>query len=283
LTWKVLRALRNPPGNDALYWHIVTGDWSAPPPYHTSSFGCSITWLVIAALLYLSMCGRGALSIGIITLFSVVAGSAHGLIAAYQISRKITEIKARRVYDFLCLSPSGECRVNWALCAGCLHRYNAFRLMFMFVMIAAVFTSFHLLSIVLRRVDWTAGEADMVLLSMTAVPLLLVADYAQSLVIAALLGILAPTSTNNSTEARLVAVAGFLTLQTGAYTLWLLLASASAQAANAAYGEAVVLTIASAIAVVIIRELVVAALLHVLARRFDGLPQEWNAEVPFKT
>jgi len=225
------------------------------------------------------MCGRGILNLWIITLFSLLAGTVYGLIAVCQVSGKITEAKSRGVYDFLCLTPSGAWRVNWALCTGALHRNNALHAIFILVACSAVFTSLHLLSIILRGFEPTLDTAvgSIILLSVT-IPFLLFTDYAQSLVIASLIGMIAPTYASNRTEARLVGVAAFLTIQTGAYLLWILLATMS----RATGGGWAVIAIAAALIVSIIRELAVVILTRTLARRLDCLSHEldFKAETP---
>lgn len=115
---------------------------------------------------------------------------------------------------------------------------------------------------------------SIVLPSMIAIPLLLFTDYAQSLVMASLIGMIAPTYASNRTEARLVGVAAFLILQTGAYLLWILIATVSASQVNADYSGWVVIPIVAAMIVSLIRELVVVALARTLARRSNCHPHE---------
>ncbi len=271
MTWKFLWALRKLPSDDPLYWHLVAGDWAAPTPYHAGPISHSVIWLILAGLLYLSMCGRGTVNMWIITLFSLLAGSVYGLIVVYQVSSKITEAKARAVYDFLCLAPSGPWRVNWALCTGALHRYNALRAILILVTFSTLFTSLHLLSIIFKGFESTtvAEMWSIVLLSMMAIPILLFTDYAQSLVIASLIGIMAPTYYSKRVEARLVGIAGFLILQIGAYLLWILLVIVSAKGVNVDHAGWIVVLMVAAMIVSIVRELVVVILNRILARRFD--------------
>jgi hypothetical protein len=152
--------------------------------------------------------------------------------------------------------------------------------MIILVAFSTVFTSLHLLSIILRSFEPTA-EAEVrgiMLISLIAIPILLFTDYAQSLVIAALNGILAPTYMSKRAEARLVGVAGFLMLQASAYFLWMLLATASAKGVNTDYNGWVIILIITATIMSIIRELVVMSLMRLLARRLDCPLQEGDTQ-----
>jgi len=172
-----------------------------------------------------------------ITLVIIIAyGTVNGIQWTLRVSNAIIREHTSGMYDLLCLLPYGEAGANWALCAAHLHRNGGLQTthekrgwMMPLAVTMILFSVFVLVGRDVDRADLDAESSGLILLILTVVNFvaltsILLIDYIQSLILAALIGILVPTYTRNHFDTPVAALGSFIALQFGTYLLTVLLA-----------------------------------------------------------
>lgn len=157
--------------------------------------------------------------------FLLALGAIYGLVWALDISRRIVQEKAKGSYDLLRITPQGEFMVNWAICTGRAHRYQAFdranglgvwagRMLFGTVLLLAF-----VLSSPFFITHPDRGWLQLVTLLASGVALVI--HHRQSIVLGCLLGMLIPTYVDETFNARVVVFGITLLAQITTYiTSW---------------------------------------------------------------
>ena len=224
---RLWRLLANPPYKHPLYRRNATPrvgpEWlhgfarvfgaAAPGLYFAATvfFCCSITSGQAGLML-------GVLAVGIL-LFN---GTLYGLGWTMRVAGELSAERERNAYDLLCLLPSGALGVVWATATGAMHRENAFRnrsarhlAILIGLLILALVLS---LSALFNRTNLFTGEILVMYAAIFGVAAAFYADYVQSIVLSALVGVFAGQFAARRFDAELWALLVFLALQLAIYT-----------------------------------------------------------------
>ncbi len=230
LTWKLWRALNNPPHSHPLFKRTLIANHGVKPRragrillmFLCLFIATGFCWTVLSIWIPLIL---------VITL--VLANSVYSSIWAVNISSVIAEEHQQNRYDLLSMSPCGALGVSWAMGMGRLHRTGLFkwtqllvRLATTILLITLVFTLFFSVFIAAKNdmppIDQLAQEANSELARSIiygiALNIAFYIDHVQSSILSSLIGIIASTSIRNHAEARMRALGGFLTAQIAVYT-----------------------------------------------------------------
>src|SRR5689334_9642805 len=117
-TWRLWHALRSPPSEHPIFQRMVS-------PYYDD-----IRWVLVAQNVLI----QGQIWFwSLIFVFDtralilmILSGTLYGMIWSIIVSGTIAIEREYRMYDLLCLSPSGTLGISWAICMGCLHRNRTF-------------------------------------------------------------------------------------------------------------------------------------------------------------
>jgi hypothetical protein len=255
LTWKLWRALRNPPSID----HAVYRRVAAEAPLELKlSMRLDPRWgrlLIILIAIYVVV--RFGI-IGLLALFFVVPalivllfmlvplalpliGALLGAFWAANIARTIVKERDAHTYDLLCISPDGSLGANWALASGCLHQGGLFMALRLAVtamlVIGAIFIGLLLLMCAFLVVQGVPGETLTVALRTTgdfaAIVAIFAVHHVQTMVLSALVGVYVPTRISGYIDAPWLAGLMNVALQVGSYLVYyFLLTGLSALAAT---------------------------------------------------
>lgn len=236
LTWKLWRALHDPPVQHPLFGHI-----SRVQPSQLGRLTVFLLPLGLAFMLAVFILGvwrspplittplLNSHSVALIVLL-VFTGTVYGLVWASNISHILMRMRAEGKYDLLRLSTSSELQLNWAICTGYLYRNQSFsrvhtqraRITQYMLMIPAGLAMPLMLGIA------SENEPYVLMILTTFVHAVVIAlayylDYAQSVIIGGLLGMSVPSYVRTEFDARTLAAGGFLAVQIGSYGItWLI-------------------------------------------------------------
>lgn len=272
-TWRLWQALKSPPANHPIFQRMVS-------PYYDD-----IHWVLVA---------QNVLLQGQIWFWSLIfvldtralilmmfSGTFYGMIWSAIVSGTIAVEREYRMYDLLCLSPSGTLGISWAICTGCLHRNQIFAqvnsqeawsirvILFIPLVISA--------NILLGRAFSNPGNITIIwLLAFLTVFYL---DHVQSIIFGSLFGVLAPHYAPNRFDSRVWACAGFLLVQTSSYLMLLLMSVFILPTIYQTLGikgwyEELSLPIISVGVFYLLRERVIIRLWRVLTEQLNAAPTE---------
>jgi hypothetical protein len=236
LTWKLWRALHEPPTHHPLFAHISKVKPSRLG--HLLLFTFPMGIVILAAILGLGVLRTpqvittpifNTYSAGVVA-FLVFTGTLYGMVWSANISRILVRLRTDGKYDLLRLSTASELHLNWAVCTGYLHRNRSFsrvhgqkaRLAQYILMVPGALAMPLMIGIA------SENEAYTMMLMTTVVHTVVLAgayyiDYAQSVIIGGLIGMIVPLYSRSEIDSRMVAGFSFLALQISSYaiTWWL--------------------------------------------------------------
>lgn len=233
LTWKLWRALHEPPTNHPLFAYIAKVRPSRLGHMIVFTFPLGVVLLIAFAAVILRTPPVtpivNSYSAAAVT-FLVFTGTLYGLVWAANISRILVQMRTDSKYDLLLLASTSELRLNWAICTGYLHRNQSFsrvhgqkaRLAQYMLMIPGALAMPLFIGVAAENESYT------LMLLTTVIHIIVIAaayyiDYAQSVIIGGLVGMIIPTYARSELDARMVAGASFLVLQISSYALtWLI-------------------------------------------------------------
>jgi hypothetical protein len=217
ITWRLWQALKYPPSAHPIFQRMVS-------PYYDD-----VSWVLVAQnVLIQGQIWFWSLIFVLDTralIFMMLSGTFYGLIWSIIVSGTIAIEREYRMYDLLCLSPSGTLGISWAICTGCLHRNRTFEhvnsqeawsiriILFIPLVISA--------NIILGRMLSSPGTITILWLAAFMVVFYL--DHIQSIIFGSLFGLLAPHYAPNRFDSRLWACGGFLLVQGSTYLALLLM------------------------------------------------------------
>ena len=237
-TWKIWHALNHPPYANSLFKHLTRLQntprnvapgriWVMlmviPPLVSMVALYSSSRLSLLTFMLFLA---TPALLFITITLY----GSFYGCIWAMRICEAIAQQRRRGLYELLCLFTHGEPGANWMLCVARMYNQRGLERqherrswMMPLVMTVALITAFVVVGMQFENSGRYPNDG-LALLLLTGVYFLgiltaLHIDYAQSLVLASLVGMIIPTMSQSQTEARLWSFGSFVALQAVTYAL----------------------------------------------------------------
>jgi hypothetical protein len=270
-TWRLWHALRSPPSEHPIFQRMVS-------PYYDD-----IQWVMVAQNVLI----QGQIWFwSLIFVFDtralilmILSGTLYGMIWSIIVSGTIAIEREYRMYDLLCLSPSGKLGISWAICMGCLHRNRTFEhvnsqeswsiriILFIPLVISA--------NVLLGRMFSNPGSITAIWL--VAFLIVFYLDHVQSIIFGSLLGVLAPHYASNRFDSRLWACTGFLLVQCSSYlalfvtSAFLLPTLYKAVGIGGWYAD-ISLPILSVAAFYFLREVIMARLWHLLIEQLNAAP-----------
>jgi hypothetical protein len=172
-------------------------------------------WFCLGSLVLLNQL---RLSSSLILLAGIITfSSLYAVTWAVSISAAIIREHEHRTYDQLCLAPSGALGVNWAICAGVLHRDDALGWIDFLRKLMAALLLFILLAVLLttalRQNTFDLFQFLALLLDMLTLAAMSYIDHVQSIVLGSLVGMLMPVYLRNNIDVRISTIVVFLASQ----------------------------------------------------------------------
>lgn len=158
--------------------------------------------------------------------FVVFNGTLYGSLLSAYVASSIAGERQRGNYEVLSLTPAGGLGAHWFIAVGCLHRNQLFDRLrevsveefFIAIMLAlgiSVERSQHYMNTVALAV--TVPQITLILIYMTVLMTILFLNRVQSLVLSCAVGMLVPVYVQTRSEAQLIALGSYLTLQLAIY------------------------------------------------------------------
>ena len=272
-TWRLWQALRSPPSEHPIFQRMVS-------PYYDD-----IRWVLVAQNVLI----QGQIWFwSLIFVFDtralilmILSGTLYGMIWSIIVSGTIAIEREYRMYDLLCLSPSGTLGVSWAICMGCLHRNRVFEhvnsqeswsiriILFIPLVISA--------NVLFGRMFSNPGSITAIWLAAFLAVFYL--DHVQSIIFGSLFGVLAPHYASNRFDSRLWACTGFLLVQCSSYLILFATSAFFLPALYKALGISgwsaeISLPLLSVAAFYFLREVIMARLWHLVTEQLNAAPVE---------
>lgn len=265
LTWKLWRALRQPPHQHPLYQHTLSRPASAMSGY----LGCVV--ILIAPMLLLPAL--------------VFLSGVYGLRWAMQIAGAIAREHESGRFDLVALSPSGAFGSSRAIMSACLYRNESLaqiqsggawvlRLAFALTLMLS-FTS---LSEPILTVDYAPNVNEIVtLVYLASMVAAIYIDHVQSVVVAQLVGMWIPTLVRRRLDASMGALLIYLLLQVSTYVLTALISFGLLPMVLGALPmpiNTILLALLRLAAFFAIREILIQVLWRAVVRQTNAAPSE---------
>lgn len=201
------------------------------------------------------------------------------------IAHTIAHQRSSETYDLLCMMPDGPVGLNWLICAEVLHHKSllnrAHADTMMLVQVVGILPLIAIGALILVSGDHEARLAAIAWFALvTGIIVILIVDYAQSVVTACLVGTVAGNRFTAAREARVWAMLVTTMLQVGFYVLLAVMVAVTLFA----YGQAQQISLLVGVLVPLVmigvyvglRELVNHVLLVLLTRQLNGDASEFN-------
>jgi hypothetical protein len=221
------RALNNPPRHHPLFQYVLTHakreEPKVTPGFFMWAFMCSsLTFFWTIVLDWVPY-----LLLGLLILLNTV----YALRWVLRISATIVAEKEQRRYDLLASLPIGLLGTSWAISTGCVHRRSSFRWM-PYLILLGTFSVGCMLSLFITMTvaiieshalggQDAIGNLNLMQLGIMGLASMIVFyfDHIYSILTAVLIGQIVTIDLNNSAEAQIRALLGFLALQFSLYVL----------------------------------------------------------------
>jgi hypothetical protein len=226
-TWRLWRALRNPPALHPIFQRTVLlphKTVNSRPGQHITSWA----GLVVKVVLGLGEYNPLVLLI-LMPLILMFIGITYGMDCAIRVGNLIAREHERDTFNLLSLSPSGALGTSWAMCTSSLHRNRDFDRLYEIVrgtlMVAGI--GIFTLAVLVMAVNSdtftrfpqpalpTFAHGAVLLMVMAAVYI----EYVQSTVLGSLIGMVVPTYTQNRLDTSIYTFGIFALLQVSTYLL----------------------------------------------------------------
>lgn len=250
LAWRLWHTLKDPPTLHPLFWLTIyrsgANQFALPNPrveiwierltilylvllftsWMLSSMLRAVAQLLMVNLVILLLLLPVLVIIGLILRYSLFYGTFHGALWAVRISHNLAQEREHGRFDLVWLAPPGGLGATMAVCTGCLYRRAAFhRLMTerRFGLWALSFAG--IVAILGTQISDDRLAVSPRTLALVEVMVLIAAFYidaVHSTVLGSLVGMVIPTFSRSSLDARVWALVAFLSLQSTTFLTALL-------------------------------------------------------------
>ena len=227
ITWRLWQTLKIPPYNSPLFRRMANMETTRSPLSRRLGYVPD----VLLVLFFIFVFALGAITlvqgftfITIIATLIIFGGTLYALDWSIAIADVISREREHHTFDLLSLMPAGPFGAAWTIALGQLYRDASFlrrRERFeRLILMTLVFTGF-LLAIGLLAQFHTESRVQYVLaiLSLGAFVLAAYLDFAQSIIVGLLVGVLANTYNLGRLDAQFIAMFGFLAVQISGYLI----------------------------------------------------------------
>lgn len=226
-SWKLWRALNNPPRHHPLFQYVLTHAKKEDPKVTSGffmwAFMCSsMTFFWTIVLEWMPY-----LLLSLLILFNTT----YALRWALRISSTIVAEKEQGRFDLLASLPIGLLGTSWAISTGCVHRRSSFRwIPYLILLLAGSVTSMLMLfttmtMMIVEKLGENGvpaiGDINLMQLGVVGIALMIIFyfDHIYSILSAILIGQLVTIDLKNSAEAQIRAFLSFVSLQILLYTM----------------------------------------------------------------
>ncbi|MBZ0294002.1 MAG: hypothetical protein K8L99_15675 [Anaerolineae bacterium] len=223
LTWKLWRALSQPPYPHPLFQRVYTNREHVGKLQRFLFFMIAYLMICLALTFFWPVFALNPAGL----LVTIFAGSntAFGTLWSDRVSTTIAKEHELDTYDLLCLIPVGAFGAGWTLAVGSLHASPLFRYTGLIMrMLGGVVLTVSILTLgipmMLSIAHWESQEIFLLFIALWNLCLAAAGfyfDYAQSVVLAHLIGILASTYSMGRLNTRLLSNGTFLLAQVTIY------------------------------------------------------------------
>jgi hypothetical protein len=226
LSFKLWRALQNPPRHHPLYQHVLS---RASKDTSRLAMGFFMWAFMFATFIFIFGIIFDWLLYIVLGLF-ILINTVYALRWVLRIASSLVQEKEQNRYDLLATLPIGSLGTSWAISTGCVHERASFRFIPHLILAIAIVTFFMLcgLTFLLAFFLESSGaettllaNLDVVQLGLSSIPFVIVFyfDHIYSILTAVLFGQWITIDLNNPDEARVRAFLGYLALQLSVYAL----------------------------------------------------------------
>lgn len=222
-TWKIWRALHNPPALHPVFKRVVLLPVATDNQQH-------VGWASLTIHLVL---GLGQYQPTVLLLLMpfilLFTGITYGIDCAIRVGNAIAKEHENDTFNLLSLSPSGALGASWAMCTSSLYHnrdFDRFHTIMRGTITIAIITVILIASMLIvgRSEQFTRASQPTLptvihLVDLTVVMLALYFEYMQSAIVGSLIGMFVPTYTHNRVDTRVYTFGGFLLLQITTYFL----------------------------------------------------------------
>jgi hypothetical protein len=238
ISWKIWSILRNPSFSHPLFRRTLikrTAVIHEPDYYSIPLVNARFVIELLAAMFICSaMLSPIFLLLAAIALLLILNGTGYSLFWAVKTSGLIAQEREHQTYDLYCVSPEGALGVNWAICAGFLHRngrleqiHNLVRGLLAMALIMAGIVALVLFSNATQDyVNPFARDeierSSILLVHVVTVIAIIYIDHIHSIVLGSLISIIVPTYAQRKIDSQFGTFIFYVSLQIGTYLLaWL--------------------------------------------------------------
>jgi len=296
ITWRIWGAINRPPRYHAIFRHMQQLPLVAKFPYRwaiaaqlaTALLGILLFMLFPSVVFVSLLLFMAALPL-LVLLFN---GSVLGALWTWRVSQALAhEIQSGR-FDLMSISARGPLGVSWLICTGCLHRGGRLRQTREFVRLASLIVFAALLFIclllafsLLFNEPITPQRSYQTQVLETAIPLAGIAlalwlDHVQSIVIAALLGMVMPFRIRDTRLAHIWTLLIYGIIQLSVYVFMVVTILVLQILFERALSQPLVLRAALVVSNILIfymlREALIGLLWRMMLAHFDAYPTDFD-------
>lgn len=222
-TWKIWRALHNPPALHPVFKRAVL------LPVSTDNRQ-TVGWAGLTINLVLGLGQHSPTILLLLMPFILLfTGITYGIDCAIRVGNAIAKEHENDTFNLLSLSPSGALGASWAMCTSSLYHnrdFDRFHNIIRGTVTIAIITVVVVASVIIitHSEQFTRAYEPTLptvihIVDLTTVMLALYFEYMQSAIVGSLIGMFVPTYTQNRMDTRIYTFGGFLLLQITTYFL----------------------------------------------------------------
>lgn len=289
-TWKLWRALHNPPSLHPMFQRTVLR-----PPFTVNRRSIGWAGMVVSVVLALGQYSPTILLV-LMPVILVFTGLIYGIDSAVRVGGAIAKEHENDTFNLLSLFPGGALGASWVICTSALYRNRDFDRLHNIIrgtsiIALIIITIAGVLSIALNS-DRLSRVVDPDFLRMVDLIELAIAviaiyfEYVQSAVLGSLTGMFVPTYTENRVDTSLYAFGGFLLLQITTYFMAYLFGFVMLPTLydrltiTGGYGE-ISLSLLRLALFFGVREIIITGVWRALTQRLNALPSELELAMQF--
>lgn len=290
ITWKIWRALHNPPALHPVFQRTVL-----LPPATLKRRPMGWAGLVVNLVLALGQYSPTIL-LFLMPFVLLFTGLIYGIDCAIRVGGAIAREHENDTFNLLSLSPGGGLGASWAMCTSSLYRNRDFErlhevmrgtiIVSNVILILATLMTLFLQSDKFTRPPMPAFPTVVNMINLITVLSAIYIEYMQSAVLGSVVGMFVPTFTLNRLDTSLYTFGGFLFLQITTYFLAYLIGFVTLPnifeqlRLTGSYVE-ISLTILRLAIFFLIREVMISVLWRAIVQRLNASPSELELSMQF--
>lgn len=212
LTWRLWQALRMPPTKNPLFRRMQIPKRASWLDRFWNALGG-----LLLVLFFLQPPIFVVTVILIPLIYPVVSSTSYGILWAIRTSAMVSIRRQEGSYDLIRIAPGGAWQAFWGVCAGCVHRNGDLdrlevytRRILTMLLTLAIFTFIAGLLLPTERLQSELITTSLVLFTVIGMTML---EFVQSPILSTLIGMTCAVYSRTTTDTRIGAFIGYLTVQ----------------------------------------------------------------------